>query len=467
MDKRRAGVAAAFTATGITGLAALNLIFSPGYIWFYYAAYAALWWPLAEFFLPHNRTGFTLTGSAMTAVFLIIVNLQNSPWHLWFLYVIYPLALWPAVVHFTRRGKYKGLSICGGILTIAYLIALNVLESPEHPWYLYACFPLLWWPVTIFMGKKAGTLAYAWIASIVTIVYYAALNVFISPGFPWAICPAFAVLWWPLSLFFARRRAWVGYAAAMSLWTILFLFALNLAASPGFLWAAIPSAAILWWPVTMFFAKRKAWVGYAVAGALMLIGGFTALNVFLSPHVVWAIYPVFAVLWWPMSVLFAKYKRWVGYSIAGALLFSIFITAVNWITSPGTLWSVFPVFAILWWPMTMIFARRKNWVGYSITATALLIAFFAVINRLTSPGTVWAIYPVFAVLWWPMTMLFARYKNWLGYAVAGAALISAFLVGVNLLVSPGVLWSAFPVFAVLWWPLAVYFFKYRKMKVTQ
>ena len=411
MMDTRVGVAVAFTSIGIAVLAVLNLVFSPGYIWFYYAAYAALWWPLAVYFYPRRSpAGFTLSGSAMTAVFLVIVNLQNTPGHPWFLYAVYPLILWPAVVYFTRRGRHKELSIAGSLLTIAYLIAINILTSPGHLWYFYACYPLLWWPVAVHLGKRAGSAAFAWIASIATIGYYAAANLILSPGFPWAICPAYAVLWWPLSLAFARKRAWAGYSFVMSLLAILFLFALNIVSAPGYLWAVYPAFAILWWPLTMIFAKYRAWRGYSIAGALLFIGGAVALNAYASPHTVWAIYPVFAVLWWPMTLLFARKKAWLGYAFAGAALVSAFFIAVNLIASPGVVWAIYPIFAVLWWPLSVFSARRGNWLGFAIAGAALFSVFIAAVNWLTSPGAPWAVFPIFAVLWWPLSVYFFRYR---------------------------------------------------------
>lgn len=43
----------------------------------------------------------------------------------------------------------------------------------------------------------------------------------------------------------------------------------------------------------------------------------------------------------------------------------------------------------------------------------------------------------------------------LGFSLWGAALIIGLVVFVNLYFSPGVLWCVFPIFAVLWWPLVM------------
>ena len=93
-------------------------------------------------------------------------------------------------------------------------------------------------------------------------------------------------------------------------------------------------------------------------------------------------------------------------------------------------------------------------------------ALLLTINLLYSPGVLWAVFPIFAVLWWPMSVFFAKRKAWFGYSMAGALLTSALLLAVNLMLSPGVLWAVFPIFALMWWPLSMYFFQYRKAKAV-
>ncbi|MGG3891257.1 permease prefix domain 1-containing protein [Metabacillus fastidiosus] len=54
--------------------------------------------------------------------------------------------------------------------------------------------------------------------------------------------------------------------------------------------------------------------------------------------------------------------------------------------------------------------KRKNNIklnlGYSIWASLLIIALFVFINVYYSPNVIWFVYPTFAVLWWPLTMYF-------------------------------------------------------------
>ena len=52
----------------------------------------------------------------------------------------------------------------------------------------------------------------------------------------------------------------------------------------------------------------------------------------------------------------------------------------------------------------------------------------------------------------------------LAFSVAGSLLVIGLMLFINLYITPGFLWCIFPIFAVLWWPLAMFFrwIKYRK-----
>lgn len=52
----------------------------------------------------------------------------------------------------------------------------------------------------------------------------------------------------------------------------------------------------------------------------------------------------------------------------------------------------------------------------------------------------------------------------LAFSVIGSLLIIGLMLFINLYVTPGFLWCIFPIFGVLWWPLAMFFrwIRYRK-----
>jgi len=43
---------------------------------------------------------------------------------------------------------------------------------------------------------------------------------------------------------------------------------------------------------------------FSVFGSMLLIGLFIFINFYYSPNTIWFVYPMFAVLWWPLSLFF-------------------------------------------------------------------------------------------------------------------------------------------------------------------
>lgn len=202
--------------------------------------------------------GYAVAASMMTILFFIIVNSITSPLHLWFIYPSYAVLWWPISIYFAGKKSAKGMALVGSTMTIVFLIVTNFITSPGHPWFLYVVFPIVWWPLVLLLGKKAATVNFAMISSLSLIAYYTALNVIISPGYPWAIYPAFAVLWWPLSLYFANKKNPFAYAIIGTVHSILFFIIVNWISSAQEIWAVYPIFAILWWPLSIYyFVYRK------------------------------------------------------------------------------------------------------------------------------------------------------------------------------------------------------------------
>lgn len=203
--------------------------------------------------------GFAFAGSLMTIVFLILVNLLTSSHYFWFIYPTFALLFWPIGLYCAKRGKFQLLSILYSTLIIAFLIFENIKDSPEHPWALYAILPILWWPILMVLKEKAKTMTTALIGSSSIILYYLILNILLSPQFPWAIFPTFAVLWWPLALYHARKKTFVAFSVYASLLISVFFIIVNIITSPQTIWAIYPIFAVLWWPLSMYYFvyKRK------------------------------------------------------------------------------------------------------------------------------------------------------------------------------------------------------------------
>ena len=428
-------------------LAALNWLASPRTLWFPYAAPALLFAPVWLLKDRQRRLRVLLPLGALTVAYCLALNLLLTPGTLW---AIHPIFAALMALYCGGRGSAKGFSAAGALLTVAYFIVCNVLTT-AYPWALYACYPVVWWPLAVYFGKRLGALRFSVLASALTLAYYGALNLWLEPGSPWILFVGFALLWWPLSVFFHGKHKPHVYAAVMTALTAAFLVAVNLVYSPGVFWAFLPVFALLWWPLSVYFhGKHKPHV-YAAVMTALTAAFLVAVNLVYSPGVFWAFLPVFALLWWPLTLCFARRRAWRAYAVTMSLLTAAALAAVNLMTSPGFLWCVFPALAILWWPLAMLLRGKP--LGFSLAGAALVIGTLAAVNLMTSPGFLWCVFPALAILWWPAAVLL-RGKP-LGFSLAGAALVIGTLAAVNLMTSPGFLWCVFPALAILWWPLAV------------
>jgi hypothetical protein len=207
--------------------------------------------------LDRYKIGFAVMGSLMTMIFLFVVNYLTSPNYFWSLYPAFALLFWPGSLIFISKGNNKQQAVFGSIWIIIFLITENYIHSPGHPWFLYAVFPVLWWPILIFCEEKVKTMGLALIGSISTILYYSILNFALSPGYPWAIFPTYVVLWWPISMYYARKEDYFGLSITASLFTILFFSTVNFVSSPDTIWAIYPVFIILWWPLSMYYFHFK------------------------------------------------------------------------------------------------------------------------------------------------------------------------------------------------------------------
>lgn len=197
--------------------------------------------------------GFAITASLMNILLLGLINYFTNPAILWFIYPSIFILLWPISQFFIQRKKYLVHALICSLLLISFVIASYLRSESEHPWFLYVIYPILWWPITLLYGKRAGTIPFAILVSSLTILYYAILNFTLSSHYLWIIYPTYVILWWPLSLYFAKKRDYVGFSLAGSLISILFFIGANLISSPQTIWAIYPIFLILWWPLSMYF----------------------------------------------------------------------------------------------------------------------------------------------------------------------------------------------------------------------
>jgi hypothetical protein len=110
-----------------------------------------------------------------------------------------------------------------------------------------------------------------------------------------------------------------GLSLAFSIWGAILIIGLvlfvNLYYTPHFLWFVFPTFAILWWPMALFFSwlkiSKEISTGFAfsVCGFLLIMGLLLFCNFYLTPHFIWFVYPAFAVFWWPLAMFFRHLRE--------------------------------------------------------------------------------------------------------------------------------------------------------------
>lgn len=140
-------------------------------------------------------------------------------------------------------------------------------------------------------------------------------------------------------------------------------------------------------------------------------------------------------------------------SVSGMIILSLII--LNRFTSPYP-WSLYPVFGILWWPLSAYFAGRHQPLHFAVYGMALLAALFFLTWLFSTPGAhPWFLYPMLAVFWWPLSV-WGWHVGAKRFSVTGATYVVLMLVIINLLTSPGHWWWMYPSFFAVWWPFGVH-----------
>lgn len=201
--------------------------------------------------------GFVVAGSLLTIGFLLLVNFLTSSGYFWSIYPSIALLLFPVGLYCITRKKYIFLSMFSSLFICIYLVVENYMYTPEYPWVLYVVLPLVMGPIMVMLGKRIKTMRVAMLGSVCIILYYLILNVFLSPQYPWVIFPAFAVLWWPLTIYHMKRRTYVRFSIYATLLVSVFFISVNVRSSPQEIWAIYPIFAVLWWPLSMYFFVYK------------------------------------------------------------------------------------------------------------------------------------------------------------------------------------------------------------------
>lgn len=297
--------------------------------------------------------------------------------------------------------------------------------------------------------------------SLIMIVFFAFINFSTGSSFPWFIFPAYAALWWPILTIAVGRHSIKMLSLVGSLATIALLVVTNYLTSWSYPWFLFPSFAVLWWPLALFFGvKNRKW--FSIAGFIVLAVFFMITNLVVSPAVVWFYDAIFVAAWWPLSVLLAKPGTIKAYSIFGALVILAYLSFKNFTETPLIPWALLTYFPVLAWPASVLLGRRLGKLNTAITGCAAGIVYYTALNITLFPGFPWAIFPAYALLWWPLAIALGKRERMLPFSIISAALTAVLFIVINAITTPGTIWAVYPIFVLAWWPLAIYYFVWRR-----
>ena len=314
--------------------------------------------------------------------------------------------------------------------------------------------------------NRRYSIGFSVIGSLIIILFFAFINFTTGSHFPWSIFPAYAVIWWPIAVIFAGRHSMKLFSLVGSLISIALFFTVNYLTSWDYPWFLFPSFAILWWPFAVFWGKRH-YKAFSIIGCISMIAFFVAANLITSPYVMWFHLPAFAVIWWPLSVFFANKKTNKAYAVIGSLMIIAFLTLENMMTSFTHPWALLTYFPVLMWPVAMFLGKRLGRLSITLISCFIGITYYALLNIFIFKGFPWAIFPAYALLWWPLAIAFAKRGKILIFSICAFLMSCALIITVNLAASPNTIWAVYPIFVIAWWPLSVYYFVYRRRSLNE
>lgn len=258
--------------------------------------------------------------------------------------------------------------------------------------------------------NKKFNFAFAVCGSLMTILLFVFINFYTSPHTLWFIYPAFAVIWWPLSIFFGHGGSAKPYSIAAFMLITVFFIVVNYTSSPSVPWFIFPVYGAAWWPLALLTCGRDA-KAVSVTGSLLSILFFVLVNILFSPACPWCLYVIPALILWPVMVLLGQKSFHRPYSTTIAVLVCLCYIALNLTIGRGFPWSLFIIYAMLWLPAVSVLARRHGSMAFSLFGSISTSILFIIVNIVSTPHVIWAVYPVFAVVWWPLSIYFFVYKK--------------------------------------------------------
>lgn len=409
------------------------------------------------------RTSIFISG--MIVATLLAVNLLTSAGYLWCVYPILGVLWWPLSAYFTHRMQPLRYALCGtGLLCVLFVLAYAISTPGAHPWFVYPVLAVLWWPLSVW-GREAGARRFSLAGAGLIAVTLLAVNLLTAPGFWWWVYPTFFVVWWPLSVYLGKRAGTMTFAAGSAAAAFLFLALMHRLqtphAVPWYLFALLPLA---WWPVSRALAPRMGAARFALVSGIVFAAYYTALTALLyTASDLVSLFALGAAAWLTYALGISKYRESSGFAALNALLLAGYFVLMHRVLTPGAhAWYWYTYFPLGWWVYAVARRDMAFRLNGLLTGTAMMLLYYGVLNRWLSPGVPWIVFltgPAAAAV---VCAALCPKKAWLKLSVWLPVVLIAYFAAINWLFTPHVLWAVYPAFVLLWWPLSMVFFRKKE-----
>ncbi|MCG8568734.1 MAG: hypothetical protein MJB14_01210 [Spirochaetes bacterium] len=466
----------------------------------------------------NSRTLFFLTGSVLLIAFFITINILFGSSFPWSIFPVFGVLWLPISMYSYEKKSAMAMAVLGSFITIVFFITVNLITSSGFLWCIMPIFGVLWWPLSIYCYQKKNPMLMAGLGSILITIFFMSLNYITSPAFAWSIYPIFMTAWWPLSVYCGQNRNFKLLAVLGSILIMALLFATNYMTITKIDWAFYPLIPLLYWPVFMIFENYRQSLGFHLVLGLVTIGYYVLLNIFFSPGFFWSVFVIYEVILLIIGSYFWQKKQTFWFYLCGFILSAtilggimlllginflwiyelvflvvsiqfyfylrmnhkyhtlviissvtvlVYLLINNLFRSPQYPWFLYTLWPIIWLWIMMLFQRYAKTIWFALLSAITGIIYYGILNSLLSPVHPWFIYPAFGMIWWPLAVYYVKTKNLLTFTIIGSSALILFFVTTNLVTTPGVLWCVFPIFLVLWWPLSIYYFIYKRKRMLK
>ncbi|PAD37610.1 hypothetical protein [Terribacillus sp. 7520-G] len=197
-----------------------------------------------------------------------------------------------------------------------------------------------------------------------------------------------------------------------------------------------------------------------VAFMLISLGAFSVyINLVTTPQEIWYTYSLGAAVIAALQLLLPKQLAlvtWLSAIIIGAV-----IVRENLVDSPSIPWYLYTIGGLVLWPVAIMFRKHLANLGPALIISLAVCIYYYGLHSYFGHDNPWYGFVIFAMSWWPLSIIGHRSSS-LFFSVLGFGALSVFFLFVNIAYSPSVIWAIYPIFAAAWWPLSAYFYSHRR-----